>query len=241
VLRWLFESFSPQFKVFLDQARTLHPRDTRIHDIEVPDFSWPETGDVPDLYDATEQLITAGEATMELLQSLLHYARAGEEDQQTDEGAVSTSDDEETSGPTAVGPEAGESDQVDRPSVHDWPGMAQDLKDRAAAAPHHAGSSHPAVMGMFARTGKPPVVASCTLDVHEQGFQLLHVAFSILGQSGLPPELDQVGEILDLFDDASPASYVSDQGRLHCLWPEPRDDEAAQQYVRDVLESHEVL
>ena len=125
----------------------------------------------------------------------------------------------------------------DRPSVHDWPAMAKDLIDRASQSPHYADSTHPAVMGGFAseEEGLPLIIVSCTMDIHEEGFKILHISFSFLG--GSPTKMDaslqKIDDIVQLFNENSPYFYEGKDGHLNFCWPSPWENEMGHKYLKE--------
>jgi len=127
--------------------------------------------------------------------------------------------------------------EQERPSVHDWPAMANDLKDRALRSPNYGNPGHQAISGAFVREGAPPVIVSCTIDIPRQSFKVLHIAISLVGRRDLLPSKDILDEILHLFDKNTPYTYKSGSGMLHCLWPFPWTDNAAHEYLKQLFPS----
>jgi hypothetical protein len=125
--------------------------------------------------------------------------------------------------------------EQERPSVHDWPAMATDLIERASQLPNYGDPGHQSIAGMFAREGTTPVIVTCTIDVPQQSFKVLHIAISLMGRRGLLPSKDVLEQILGLFDKNPPYTYKSASGLLHCLWPFPWTDQDAHNYIKQLI------
>ena len=120
-----------------------------------------------------------------------------------------------------------------RPSVNDWPAMAKDLIGRANKAPHYEWSKHSAVAGCFSEEGLPPIIVTCTLDIHSQGYKILHISFSIMGGSSqdLDNILQNIDQIVALFDSNPPYFYKGRDGHMNFCWPQPWEQRSAHEYL----------
>jgi hypothetical protein len=123
--------------------------------------------------------------------------------------------------------------QKTRPSIYDWPAMANDLKNTANKSPHYPGSKHPPAMGSFARDGFPLIVVFCTLDSYTEGFKILHISFSVMDGSNnnIMNILEEIDEIAFLFDKNQPYFYKGRDGHINFCWPRPWENKAAHEYL----------
>ena len=128
--------------------------------------------------------------------------------------------------------------QETRPSIYDWPAMANDLVYRAKKSPHYPDSAHQPAMGSFAKDGFPLIVVFCTLDVYPERFNILHISFSVMGGSNdnIMNILEELDEIGSLFDKHQPYFYKGRDGHINFCWPRPWENKAAHIYLDNKTE-----
>ena len=116
--------------------------------------------------------------------------------------------------------------------MDDWSAMAADLIERASQSPNYGDPGHPAVAGIFSRENITPVLVTCTIDVPQRSFRVLHIAVSNVGQKDVLPPNDVLGQILELSDKNPPYTFKSASGLLHCFWPIPWTDREPHNYIK---------